>query len=489
MSNKRTDYDAIVVGSGLGGLACAALLSNRGYKVLVLEHHYQVGGYAGSFKRHGFIFNNGAGLITGLWENGPLDRLAKEAGLKTDDFFMPHRTGPRYIINGESYSFPNGFSGVTAMLGEMYPGEKKNIDAFMDGAQQALEGFFPYADIRKVSFPDDPDPQTFQNEKLQGICVGNSDFHDWISASVAEKLDEYFDNPDLISFLNLNMNYHGLPPEETSAFILLRSYSYFRYGYHFTKGGMQRFCNALADKIKANGSEVLLKLRVDNILIDDGQAAGVLVGDKIFRSPIVVSNAHALNTFLQLVDSAQLTTAYIDYIKGLKPSNSSVMVFLGLDMDLSGFPSEIHQVDQGYVASVDSGRASGAVPEGKSAITMFRSADWEDFPERGTPDYTRVKKEAVDSLIHKAESLFPGLSDKIIVQDAATPKTLARYTLSPRGSGEGLENKIDTVMPAIKTPIRDLYQIGATVFPGAGLELAAISGMICANGIGYWQSK
>jgi phytoene dehydrogenase-like protein len=66
---------------------------------------------------------------------------------------------------------------------------------------------------------------------------------------------------------------------------------------------------------------------------------------------------------------------------------------------------------------------------------------------------------------------------------------LARYTLSPRGSGEGLENKIDTVMPAIKTPIRDLYQIGATVFPGAGLELAAISGMICANGIDYWQSK
>ena len=489
MLSKGIDYDVIVVGSGLGGLSCATMLSNRGHKVLVLEHHSQVGGYAGSFQRRGFIFNNGAEEITGFWENGPFDRLIKEAGLKTDDFFLPHRTGPQYIINGEKHAFPNGFDGITAKLCEMFPDEEKNILAFMDGAQQALEGFFPYADIRKVSFSDDPDHQTCEDAKLRGICVGNSDFYDWISVTVAGKLNEYFDNPDLISFLNTAMNYHGIPPEKTSAFILLRSYSFFKYGYHISKGGIQRFSNALADRIKSHGGEVLLKHTVDKIVIDDDRVIGVKVGEKIFKSPIVVSNAHALNTYFHLIDPAHLAPSYVDYIKSLKPSYSSVMVYLGVDMDLSGLPSIIHEVDHGYGASVRSGRDTSSMPHGQSAIVLFRGANWEDFPERGSAAYARAKKEAADHLIQKAEALFPDLSERIIVQDAATPRTLARYTLSPKGTGEGFENTIETVMPSIKTPVKGLYQVGATVFPGAGLELAAISGMICAKGIRHWQPK
>jgi all-trans-retinol 13,14-reductase len=85
------EYDAIIVGSGIGGLTCGALLSKRGYKVLVLEQHHQVGGYCSSFKRGGFVFNAGVEDVSGLWERGPITYLLRELGLKRDDLFVRSR--------------------------------------------------------------------------------------------------------------------------------------------------------------------------------------------------------------------------------------------------------------------------------------------------------------------------------------------------------------------------------------------------------------
>ena len=70
-------YDVIIVGSGIGGLTCGALLSKRGYRVLVLEQHSQVGSYCSSFRRKG----------SGLWEKGPINFLLRELGLKKEDLF------------------------------------------------------------------------------------------------------------------------------------------------------------------------------------------------------------------------------------------------------------------------------------------------------------------------------------------------------------------------------------------------------------------
>jgi phytoene dehydrogenase-like protein len=87
-------------------------------------------------------------------------------------------------------------------------------------------------------------------------------------------LDRYFENPDLISFLRTATNYHGIPSEKTSAFILLR-YSFFKYGYHISKGGIQRFFDALVDQFKSHRGEVLSKHTVDRILIEDSHIIGV----------------------------------------------------------------------------------------------------------------------------------------------------------------------------------------------------------------------
>ena len=93
---REGEYDVIVVGSGIGGLTCGALLSKRGYRVLVLEQHYQVGGYCSSFERKGFKFNTGVENISGLWEGGSVAYLLRELDLKRDKLFV--RNSMKYII-------------------------------------------------------------------------------------------------------------------------------------------------------------------------------------------------------------------------------------------------------------------------------------------------------------------------------------------------------------------------------------------------------
>ena len=92
-------------------------------------------------------------------------------------------------------------------------------------------------------------------------------------------------------------------------------------------------------------------------------------------------------------------------------------------------------------------------------------------------------------LIQQAEGLIPGLAQHIAVQDAATPRTLERYTLAPKGSGEGIFWSTEVARPWFKTPVEGLYLAGSSTHPGAGVELALMSGVICANDIDGWRGS
>lgn len=128
------EHDVVIVGSGIGGLTCGALLSKRGYKVLVLEQHYQVGGYCSSFERRGFVFNTGVEDVSGLWERGPVTYLLRELGLEKDDLFVRNTTG--YIFRGREIKAEN-LEEFIKLLSDMFPAERENIPAFFMEAKKA----------------------------------------------------------------------------------------------------------------------------------------------------------------------------------------------------------------------------------------------------------------------------------------------------------------------------------------------------------------
>ena len=131
------------------------------------------------------------------------------------------------------------------------------------------------------------------------------------------------------------------------------------------------------------------------------------------------------------------------------------MVFLGVDMDLSKYPTLIVNLDEGYHIVINSNADLSLAPRGKASITIITDANYYDFPERGTKEYIEEKKRRTKKMIEKAEKTIPNLSKRVIVVDAATPKTFERYTLMPEGQFMLLINQLRQKDHILKPQLRD----------------------------------
>ncbi|MBU0620148.1 FAD-dependent oxidoreductase [Patescibacteria group bacterium] len=485
---KEDEYDVIIVGSGIGGLACGALLSKRGYKVLVLEQHYQVGGYGSSFKRGDFIFNSSVIDVSGLWEKGPITYLLKQLGFKKENFFVKNTT--KYILKAKEIIIPDNLNDSIKKLSELFPNESENIKRFFEDVKKAYEECYQECEVFGAPLPPNLFIKAFGKKKLLDYPKDHPYFYNWLDKTFKEKLDEFFTNKDLKAFLGGMSAYTGTLPEKTSAIMALTVWmGYFIHGGHFTKGGVQNFADALSNFIKAHGGNVLTNHKVDKIIVKDNLVEGIKVKDLIFKAPIVVVNANAKTVFLELVGGENLDKKFLEYIKGLKMSFSCFVVYLGVNMDLSNYPTLIKNLDESFEIAIISNSDKNLAPNGKSSILILGEANYCDFPERGTEEYLQKKKEFAEMLIQKAEKVIPNLKEHIIIQDTATPKTFERYTSMPEGALYSFDQSIDVKRPYFKTLIKGLYLAGASTFPGGGIEGVVISGIICTNDICNWDIK
>ena len=484
----ENEYDVIIVGSGIGGLTCGALLSKRGYKVLILEQHYQVGGYCTSFKRGAFTFTTGVEDVSGLWEKGPINFLLKELGFKKDDLFV--KNTKEYILKDKRIKEPVNLEEFPDLLSKIFPSEKENIQAFFCEVQKVYEEEYRDAEIFGTPLPSELIVKAFGEKKIANFPKEKSNFYDWMETGkiYKQKLDEYFKDEDLKQLLSVYSPHIGVTPDKAfTKDVLGPCVSYFFYGGYFPKGGPQKFADSLKDYIENHNGKVLVNHLVDKILIKNNEVNGVKVRDQIFKSSIIVSNANAKNTFLKLIEKDSLNKKFVKNIKELKMAPSCFAVFLGVDMDLSNYSSHIIDVDEALWIVISSNVDSSLAPKGKANIILIGDANYSDFPERGTKEYLQKKKEITEILIKKAEKIIPDLSKHIIVQDAATPKTFERYTLTQEGAIYSFDQSIETKRPCFKTPIKGLYLVGASTFPGGGIEAVVMSGMICANDICDWK--
>lgn len=487
----ENEFDIIVIGAGIGGLACTALLAKWGYRVLLLEHHSQVGGYYASFERDGFLFNTGAMEITGLWDGGPFDLFLKDLGLKKEDFFVLNSYN--YVHGGKEIKAFEGVEAFKSQFSSLFPDESGNLDAFFDNAKAAFDEWYGDLDAFGTILSEELIQHVVGQDGLVQYNQKHPHYSDWRDKSWKQKLDEFFTDPELKSLLNSIINHMEIDLDITPAEAILRDYGFIRYGSYFPKGGAQKLADAIKGFIEDHGGTVLLNQRVERISSQAGSVVGVQSWDQQFRSPVVVSSSNIKNTILGMADPRDFDEAYIKSIHAVEMQETYFSAFLGVDKDLTGYPSMIRSDDTSlnnlFHMTINSNADPSYAPVGMASVTITTIGTYSDFPDRETAQYLRVKRKITNDLIRTADELIPGFKENIIVRTAATPRTYERYTLAPEGSCEGLFWSTEVNRLSFKTPVQGLYIAGSSAYPGAGLEQALMTGIICANDIDGWKGR
>jgi all-trans-retinol 13,14-reductase len=495
-------WDAVIIGSGLGGLSCAAGFARQGFKPLVLEKHSVPGGYATTFKRPGgFVFDVSLHSTTVEERNG-LPNLIPGFPEITDIEFVPHKVLYRAIFPDHDIRVPHkDLEGYIKLLIGLFPEEKEGIEGLFQTMKGLVSDLNKYqaagGKVNMAAFPKDF-PYLFK-------CFNST----WGAVQ-----DSYIKGAKLKGIISALWGYFGLPPSKlASLYYILPVISYLQNGGYYPIGKSQKISDALVRFIEDKGGKVMLRAKVQEILVKDQAACGIKTADGTEHlAKVVVSNANAYDTFHTMMDEKELLKDYLARMDKFTASLSSFQVFLGLKKDLVRevgitdteiFCDPGYDVEESYRGALNAEVEKGGFgltlydnlykgysPEGKNILNIIMLQGY-DFWKKYETDYFAGKKDAyraekermADILIKNVEEkLLPGLSRAIEVREVGTPLTNLRYTGNYRGAIYGWDQTLDNSEPRRlphDTPVRNLYLAGAWTKPGGGYGAVIPSGLQC----------
>jgi phytoene dehydrogenase-like protein len=502
VKSDENQYDAVIIGSGLGGLSCAAAFARQGFKALVLEQHYIPGGYATTFSRKGgFVFDVSLHSTTAGERLGIRNLIPGFPEIK-DIEFVPHPSLYRVIYPDYDINVPQkDIPGYMDKLIGLFPDEQQGIVGIFED-MKSLAG-----DINKYSRAQGKvDMSRFSQEfphllKSYGKTWG-------------QMLEARIKNPKLKAIVSSLWGYYGLPPSRLACiYYALPTIGFLQEGGYYPKGKSQKISTALKGFIEGRGGKVQLRTRVEKILVKDHSAYGVRTSDgSEYTARAVVSNANAHDTFHKMMEEGDYLRDYLEKMDKFTASLSSFQIFLGLKKDLVGeigikdteiFYETGYDIEAGYRAALkadveDTGYGlalydnlyKGYSPQGKNTlnIIVLQGFDrWEkyeaDYWKGNKTEYRAEKERMADILIKKVEeTLLPGLSKSIEIKEIGTPLTNVRFTGNYRGAIYGWDQTLDNSPPlrlAHTTPIKNLYLSGAWTTPGGGYSAVLSSGLEC----------
>lgn len=490
--------DVVVIGSGIGGLCCAALLARYGFKVLVCESHSIPGGAAHAFERQGFHFDSGPSLYSGLSYSPSANPLRQVLDVIGEDL-------PWLMYDAWGCFLPEGyfraavgaeaFNQVLAQWrGPAAVAEWHNLQRVMAPLKDASIAIPPIA-VRS----DWGILRTLSPFLLDVLKQSWNIFQ--LSGPFSRVLEGVVHDPFICNWLDLLcFMLSGLPAKGTvGAEMAFMFADWYRPDVvlDYPQGGGGALIGALVRGVQRHGGHLRLNATVQQILVKHRRAVGVQLktGEQILARHAVVSNASAWDT-LKLLTEADLPP--ILQKRQNVPACPSFM-HLHLGIDATDLPPDLEchylivndwergvDAPQNVVAvSIPSVLDSSLAPPGKHCIHAYTPATepyelWAGV-KRSSDRYHQLKEERAQVLWQGLERIIPDLRDRCEVTLVGTPLTHERFLRRYRGSygpaiaaGEGL-------FPGCKTPLRGLLCCGDSTFPGIGVPAVAASGMIAAN--------
>ena len=313
-------YDAIVIGSGIGGLTAAALLAKHaGRKVLVLERHYTAGGFTHVFRRPNYEWDVGLHYIGGVGNPKSPVRAAF-------DHVTEGRLGwnpmpdvyDRILIAGRGYDFPSGIERFRQRMKQYFPGEAQAIDRYIAALCAAAGASNLYFAEKAIPAPI---------ARLIGPLLRRR-FLRYADQTTAQALRQFTGNRELIGVLTGQWGDYGLPPGQSSfAMHATVAYHYFG-GAWYPVGGASEIAAGIAPVIERAGGQIIVSAEVSEILVERGRAVGVRMADgREVKARTIISDVGAYNTFARLLPGGP---GVPEELKSIPPSMSHACLYVGL---------------------------------------------------------------------------------------------------------------------------------------------------------------
>ncbi|KAK9921521.1 hypothetical protein M0R45_030028 [Rubus argutus] len=448
-------YDAIVIGSGIGGLVAATQLAVKGAKVLVLEKYVIPGGSSGYYERDGYTFDVGSSVMFGFSDKGNLNLITQAlaaVGCKMEGFLK---------FFGECWKVFNALNSL----------ELKSLE----------EPIYLFG-------------QFFQ-KPVECLTLAY-----YLPQNAGDIARRYIQDPQLLSFIDAEcfivstVKALQTPMINASMVMCDRHYG----GINYPVGGVGGIAKSLAKGLVDQGSEILYKANVTGIIVDQGRAVGVRLSDKReYFAKTIISNATRWNTFGKLLKQEDLPKEEENFQKVYVKAPSFLSIHMGVKSEVLPPDTDCHhfvleddwtRLEEPYGSiflSIPTVLDSSLAPEGRHILHIFTTSSIEDWEGLSRKDYEAKKELVADEIISRLEKkLFPGLKSSIVFKEVGTPKTHRRYLAREQGTYGPIPRRTPKGllgMPFNTTAINGLYCVGDSCFPGQGVIAVSFSGVMCAH--------
>ena len=483
-------YDAVIIGSGLGGLVSACILSKNGMKVAVFEKHSVAGGCLQTFRRGGVSFETGMHYIGSMQDGEVLNRYFKYLGI-CDRLPLQKLDEQAYEIiscGGSRYCYANGHEAFVDGLAGQFPHNTGDIRKYVDMCARVT------ASSPMYSFGEHGDKPLINPEH--------------VNVSASGTIESITSDPVLRNVLAGISPLYGGEKDVTPLYIHSLIWDFYNRGAYRIAGGSDKIAIELCRQIEAMGGEIYLSHAVTAINTEDNMATSVTVeGIGTVECSYVISDIHP-ELVLDLVEGRVFRPVYRERIKSMKQTVSNFTVFMKFKPDMvpyfnsnffhysgdvwdstsyepSSWPGNFLYMHQ--CSEVDQKFASHAI--------VFGYMDWRDVEkwadtrvgQRG-PEYLEFKEMCKEKLLDSLSGEFPGIRSCIEDCWTSSPLTYRDYTGTVNGSMYGIlhdTSRLSQTTVSQRTKIGNLFLAGQNINSHGILGVTIGAVLACSEILGF----